>query len=60
VALQSLAALTLLALPAAWVLRGNAAHLASASSAKPEGTRAAVARALRDPSYQLLCAGFLV
>ena len=37
--LQTLAALTLLALPAAWVLRGNSNHV-SAASFKPEGTRA--------------------
>jgi MFS family permease len=57
--LQTLAALTLLALPAAWVLRGNSNHLAAAA-VKPEGTRAAVKRALADPSYRLLCAGFFV
>ncbi|HEV8313409.1 MAG TPA: MFS transporter [Burkholderiaceae bacterium] len=57
--LQTLAALTLLALPAAWVLRGNSNHV-SAASLKPEGTRAAVKRALADPSYRMLCAGFFV
>ncbi|MEO8153492.1 MAG: MFS transporter [Rhizobacter sp.] len=62
VALQSLAAITLLALPAAWVLRGNArqAGAASASAPKSETTREAIARAVRDPSYRLLCAGFFV
>lgn len=63
-ALQTLAALTLLALPAAWVLRGNSVHAASHAGtsgiAKPEGTRAAIARAMRDPSYRMLCAGFFV
>jgi len=58
--LQTLAALTLLALPAAWVLRGNSNHVAAAASSKPEGTRAAVKRALADPSYRMLCAGFFV
>jgi len=59
--LQSLGLITLLALPAAWVLRGssNAAH-SSASTTRPEGTRAAIARALADPSYRMLCAGFFV
>jgi predicted MFS family arabinose efflux permease len=62
VALQSLAVITLLALPAAWVLRGTSAHLASAGAAgtKRETTREAVSRALADPSYRLLCAGFFV
>ena len=59
VAVQTLAALTLLALPAAWALRAPAASPAPAG-APPEGTRAAVARALADPSYRLLAAGFFV
>jgi predicted MFS family arabinose efflux permease len=57
---QALAALTLLALPAAWVLRAPAKVPAAAGAAQPEGTRAAVRRALADPSYRLLAAGFLV
>ncbi|MBS0436494.1 MAG: MFS transporter [Proteobacteria bacterium] len=62
VALQSLAAITLLALPAAWVLRGhsNAPTTTGAAAAKKEGTREAVSRALADPSYRLLAAGFFV
>ncbi len=64
VALQSMALITLLALPAAWVLRGNARSLAGASTAaaapKSETTREAIARAVRDPSYRLLCGGFFV
>jgi len=62
VALQSLAAITLLALPAAWVLRGhsNPAAPAGAAAVKKEGTREAVSRALADPSYRLLAAGFFV
>jgi predicted MFS family arabinose efflux permease len=62
VALQSLAVVSLLALPAAWVLRGNARQLAAATATAPraEGTREAVGRALRDPSYRLLAAGFFV
>jgi predicted MFS family arabinose efflux permease len=57
---QALAALTLLALPAAWVLRAPPKVAAAAGAAKPEGTRAAVRRALADPSYRLLAAGFFV
>ncbi len=63
VALQSLAVLTLLALPAAWVLRGNSMQAAAAPGAAPAkkvGTREAVSRALADRSYRLLCAGFFV
>lgn len=61
-ALQSLAVITLLALPAAWVLRGNSRHLASAgaAAAKPLTTREAIGQALADRSFQLLCAGFFV
>jgi predicted MFS family arabinose efflux permease len=59
VAVQSLAALTLLALPAAWVLRAPPAT-PGAAAAPREGTRAAVKRALADPSYRLLAAGFFV
>ncbi len=61
-ALQSLAFITLLALPAAWVLRGNSRHLASAgtASAKPETTRQAISRAIADPSFRLLSLGFFV
>lgn len=60
--LQSLAALTLLALPAAWVLRGhsNAPAAAGAAPVKKETTREAIARAVADPSYRLLAAGFFV
>jgi MFS family permease len=61
-ALQSLAVITLLALPAAWVLRGNARHLATpgAAAAKPLTAREAIGQALADRSFQLLCAGFFV
>jgi MFS family permease len=64
-AVQSLAAITLLALPAAWVLRGNSRHLAApapgaAAQARPETTGQAVRRALADRSYRLLCLGFFV
>ncbi len=62
VALQSLALFSLLALPAAWVLRGNSKHVGPVSAGAPkiETTREAIARAVRDPSYRLLCAGFFV
>lgn len=61
-ALQSLAVITLLALPAAWVLRGhsNAAPVTGAAPVKKLGTREAIAQALADPSYRLLSAGFFV
>jgi predicted MFS family arabinose efflux permease len=59
VAMQSLAAITLLALPAVWVLRGNARQAATANT-RPETTREALRRAVADRSYQLLCAGFFV
>ena len=61
-AVQALAALSLLALPAAWVLRGKSVAGAGPSSAAlPRlGARQAVAQALADPSYRLLCAGFFV
>lgn len=59
--LQTLAFLTLLALPAAWVLRGSAhAAQAAAGTAPRESTRSAIARAFSTPSYHLLCAGFFV
>jgi MFS family permease len=59
VAIQSLAALTLLALPAAWVLRGRS-QPAAAGGAKPQTTGEAVGAALADPSFRLLAAGFFV
>ena len=76
VALQSLAALVLLALPAAWVLRGasvQAAGAAGSAAAKlaaeatsqtaklaGEPTTQAIRRALGTPSFLLLGAGFFV
>ena len=62
-ALQSLALITLLALPAAWVLRGRAGvavGVGGAAVAPRETTRAAVSRALADPSVRLLSLGFFV
>ena len=63
VAIQSLAVFTLLALPAAWVLRGNAkasAAGATAAGSAPLSTREAVAQALADRSFRLLSIGFFV
>jgi MFS family permease len=62
VALQSLAFFTLLALPAAWVLRGNPAQLHTGTATPPrrESTREAIARAVGDRSFRLLSAGFFV
>jgi MFS family permease len=72
VALQTLAALTLLALPAAWVLRARPAQAPSASGVGPAAgaaaapvaakvsTGQAVRTALADPSFRLLAAGFFV
>ena len=58
-ALQTLAACSLLALPAAWVLKGHAQHAGTATE-PAETTRQAVRRALADPSFRLLAAGFFV
>ena len=58
-AVQALALVTLLALPAAWVLRGQA-QPAGAAAAPRESTKAAVSRALVDPSFRLLALGFFV
>ncbi|HEX5683758.1 MAG TPA: MFS transporter [Ideonella sp.] len=58
-AMQVMGLLVLLALPAAWALRGNSAQAAS-TAAKPVSTREAIAAALRTPSYLLLAGGFFV
>ena len=60
VAVQSLAVVTLLALPAAWVLRGNSKALAAAQPGGAESTRQVLKRALADRSYRLLATGFFV
>ncbi|WP_152486567.1 MFS transporter [Dickeya zeae] len=62
--MQWLGVLVLLALPAAWVLKGNANAIATTSaiasdSAMPTA-RHALAHALATPSYCFLAAGFLV
>ncbi|MEO6032300.1 MAG: MFS transporter [Burkholderiaceae bacterium] len=67
VSVQSLALITLLALPAAWVLRGSGAAPASGTATstfsaptKRVPVREVIATALREPSYRLLAAGFFV
>jgi len=60
-ALQALAFIVLLALPAAWVLRGG--PVAGAGAAPPPAAlpaREAIRRALQNPSYLMLGAGFFV
>lgn len=60
-AMQVLALLVLLALPAAWALRGHSQHVAgTGAAARPLGTREAIGQALRHPSYLMLSAGFFV
>lgn len=59
-AMQVLGVLVLLALPAAWALRGNSASATTTAAAKPVSTRDAIGAALRNPSYLLLAAGFFV
>lgn len=58
-AMQVLGLLVLLALPAAWVLKGNALQGLPAGN-KTLSARAAIGEALRLPSFLMLCAGFLV
>lgn len=62
VALHSLAAISLLALPAAWVLRGHPQMAAGepGAAAARETTGQALARAWAEPGYRLLCVGFFV
>jgi predicted MFS family arabinose efflux permease len=58
-AMQVLALLVLLALPAAFLLRGSPVQPASAGQASA-GSLAAIRQALRKPSYLLLAGGFFV
>jgi predicted MFS family arabinose efflux permease len=58
-AMQVLALLILIALPAAFLLRGHSMQ-APALGQKSVGVREAIRIALRNPSYLLLCAGFFV
>ena len=58
-AMQILGLIVPLAVPAAFVLKGNALQAAPAG-AKPVGTRAAIGEALRNRNFLLLGAGFFV
>ncbi len=58
-AMQVLGLLVLLALPAAWLLRGNSLQSAPPGQ-KVVGTREAIGEALRHRSFLLLAAGFFV
>ena len=58
-AMQVLGLLVLLALPAAWVLKGNALQSAHAGE-KRLSAREAIAEAFRLPSFWMLSAGFMV
>lgn len=63
-ALQWLGVLVLLALPAVFILKGNAntlaAQAAAASGQKALSARQAIGQALTTPSYRYLAAGFLI
>lgn len=66
-AMQIMGLLVLLALPAAWVLRGAPPSASTASAASAAGgrgaalpARQALAQALNHPSYLMLAAGFFV
>lgn len=65
-AMQVMGLLVLLALPAAFVLRGGVAPAPApapatgGAPARPVGSRAAIGEALRHPSYLMLAAGFFV
>ncbi len=69
-ALQAISVMVLLALPAAWILRGNVVRMAppvgtqpaspTAGSATHPGLLQAIRTALRHPGYQLLSGGFFV
>lgn len=58
-AMQILGLIVLLALPAAFLLRGSPVT-ASPAAQKPIGTREAIGNALRTPSYLMLAGGFFV
>jgi MFS family permease len=63
-AMQVLGLIVLLALPAAFLLKGSALGSASPAAAtagqKPLSTKEAIVQALRDPSYLMLAGGFFV
>lgn len=59
-AMQVLGLLVLLALPAAFLLKGHSAQHATAATERPLGAMEAIGQALRNPSYLMLAAGFFV
>ncbi|QTN28057.1 MFS transporter [Rhodoferax sp. AJA081-3] len=59
-AMQVLACIVLLALPAAFFLKGNPVQVGAASSAPPLATGAAIRQALQTPSFLMLAGGFFV
>jgi MFS family permease len=63
-AMQVLGLIVLLALPAAFLLKGNvqlsASAAVTATAPKPLSTKEAIMQALRDPSYLMLAGGFFV
>ncbi|MEO8856281.1 MAG: MFS transporter, partial [Burkholderiaceae bacterium] len=58
-AMQVMALIVLLALPAAWLLKGTGLRSVSPGE-KPQGTGQVVRSALRNPSFLLLSGGFFV
>ena len=58
-AMQVMALIVLLALPAAYLLRGQSGHALPAGQA-PLGALAAISQAVRNPSYLMLAGGFFV
>jgi MFS family permease len=58
-AMQVMAAMVLLCLPAAFLLKGNSVQAAPVGH-KPASTREAVGTALKNPSYLMLATGFFV
>jgi predicted MFS family arabinose efflux permease len=59
-ALQVMAFIILLALPAAYILKGNSLQQHGGSTQKPLSAGAAIKQALNTPSYLLLAGGFFV
>lgn len=59
-ALQAMAFIILLALPAAYILKGNAVQQSTGPAQKPLSASAAIKQALNTPSYLLLAGGFFV
>ena len=59
-ALQAMAFIILLALPAAYILKGNAVQQSTGPAQKPLSASAAIKQALNTPSYLMLAGGFFV